>query len=312
MPSNNDKYKDEDLVCEAIALRELHMQLKDRIHDPKVRHQTKIPSRKEMISSGTVYTKLKGYALRLAKARDKKEDKASGKSSGSKLRVVRVDSTLSTFLRLKERNLPVDMYPDTLVTSYFTDWVVRSGLQKGKEVLLTGSPGREFIDLFGDDLKKLGSGPLIKANNIDPRTGKVVLVDTPTAVLDADGKQINPFNMNKHMHIFASHYPQVPKKVNGHYEKGREVISRDEYPKVYEQMQSEHTLFTVHIGNARRRYRALQDRLLSLQEKKAMALEVGDSTITDSIAEASHELRLAKQEYISLLNENNITHHITL
>lgn len=322
MPSNNDKYKTEELVVEALAIRDLHLKLKDEIHNPKVRHQTKVPTRKEMISSSTVYTKAKDHVIRLAKGRDKKEAKANGKSSGSKLRVVRVDEKLSAFLGLKNRGLPIDMYPDTLVTSGFTDWVVRSGLQNGKEVLLTGyktgnyqpvnQAAADFMQLFGDDLKRLGSGPTVKAGQVDPATGQVSAVEVLTAVLDQQGRQINPFNMNKHMFIFAPHYPQVPKNTNGKYEKGREVISKDEFPDVYELMQREHALFTGELGNARKRYRDAQDALKKLQDKKDKAVLVGDRTINDSISRAQNELRQAKQSYIGILNTNFIPHNIPL
>lgn len=318
MPSNNDKYKTEELVLEAIALRDLHLRLKDLVHDNRVRHQTKVPSRKEMISSSTVYTKMKDHVIKLVKARDKKDAKVSGKPSMSKLRVVRVDNTLSSFLRLKERGLPTDMYPDTLVTSYFTDWVVRCGLQNGKEVLLTrnGVPvnqyAADFIRLFDADLKRLGSGPTVKIGAVNPSTGVVSDREVLTSVFDDTGKQINPFNMNKHMFIFAPHYPQVPKNTNGRFEKGREVINRDEHVSVYELMQKEHTLFTVDIGNARKRYRETQDVLKKLQDKKDKAIQVGDRTITDSISRASTDLFNAKQQYTSILNSNHITHNITL
>jgi len=318
MPSNNDKYKCEELVIEALALRDLHLNLKDEIHNPKIRHQNKTPTRKEMISSSTVYTKTKDHIIRLAKLRDKKESKLSGKSSGSKLRVVRVDEALAQFLRLKERSLPVDMYPDTLVTSNFTDWVVRSGLQKGKEVLLTsnGVPvnnsAKEFLKLFGEDLRRLGSGPTIKIGQIDHSTGQTATQDILTSVLDQSSRQINPFNMNKHMFIFAPHYPQVPKNTNGRYEKGREVISKEEYPDVYERMQKEHALFTGELGNARKRYRDSQENLKKLQDKKDKAILVGDRTIMDSISRATIELRAAKQMYVNILNTNLIPHQIPL
>lgn len=319
MPSNNDKYKEEELVVEALALRDLHLKLKDAIHDPKIRHQTKVPCRKDMISSSTVYTKAKDHVIRLAKARDKKEAKANGKSSGSKLRVVRVDSALSTFLRLRERGLPADMYPDTLVTSYFTDWVVRSGLQNGKEVRLLDHNGlpvnaaaAEFVRLFGEDLKRPKSGPTIKPGQIDPVTKQVATHEILTSVLDAQGRQINPFNMNKHMFIFAPHYPQVPKSNHGKYEKGREVISREDHPDIYERMEKEHALFTGELGTARKRYRDAQDTLKELQEKKDKAVQVGDRTINDSITRATNELRLAKQAYVSILNTNLIPHNIPL
>ena len=320
MPTNNDKYKEEKLIIKLNQVRDGHLHLKDVTHDPRIRHQGTFPSRKEMISMSTVYTKAKNDVIRLLKARDKKNAKASGESSESKLRVARIDQTLSTFLRLRERGLPVDLYPDTLVTSSFTDWVVRSGLQNGKEVLLMkdgypiNSAAAEFISLFKDDLKKLGSGPTIKVGQIDPKTKQPSPIEIKSSVFDENGVQINPFNMNKHMFIFASHYPQVSRNVNGKYNKRREVVSRDavENAHLYEIMQKEHTLFTKEIGNARRKYRDAQDKLKSLQDKKDKALLVGDRTINDSITRAATDLRIAKQQYISILDANNISHNISL
>lgn len=304
MPSNNDKYKQEELVLLAIELRDLHLKLKDAVHDPKVRQQTKIPTRKEFISASTVYTKAKDHAIRLCKARDKKEAKASGKSNGSKLRVVRVDAALSRFLRLKERALPEDMYPDTLVTSNFTNWVVANNLQNGKEVkLMSSAAGAEFIRLFGNDLKQPGSGPTIK--NQDG-------TETLTSVLDSEGKQINPFNMNKHMAVFAKHYPQVPKSSGGTYKKGREVIDKDKFPQIYEIMQQEHALFTGQLGDSRKRYREAQDVLKKLTDKKSKAIDVGDRGITDAVKRAELDLKQSKQEYVKLLNTNRIPHTIPL
>jgi len=302
MPSNNDKYKSEELVVEALALRDLHLKLKDAIHTTGVRHQTKVQSRKEMISSSTVFTKAKDHVIRLAKSRDKKDAKNSDKPTTSNLRVVRVDQALASFLRLRERGLPADMYPDTLVTSNFTDWVVRTGRQNGREVKLFGTTD-EFVKLFGEELKMLGSGPTTK--NADG-------TETKTAVLDKSGNQINPFNMNKHMFIFAPHYPRVPKNTNGKYEKGRDVISRDEFPEIYDIMEREHALFTGTLGDARKRYRDAQNSLKTLQDKKDKALQVGDRSIQDSITRATQELKAAKQSYTGILNANRIPHNITL
>ncbi len=303
MPSNNDKYKDETLFKEIDALRKLHLELKDAVHADGIHHQTTVPRRKELIALGSVYTTAKNHVVRLAKARDKKVAKENGAPSRSKLRVVRVDANLSKFLRLKERGLPVDMYPDTVSTSYFTNWVVATGRQNGKEVKLFG-PTDEFVILFGDDLKKPGSGPKIK----DPITGQ----ETLTSVLDATGAQINPFYMNKHMTIFKDHYPQVVRNTNGKIERKRDVISRDQYPEVYEKMQLEHDLFTNTLGDARKRYRRAQDNLAKLQDKREKAFQVGDTSISYSIQEAQRELNIAKKDYISLLTVNSLTTTLTM
>lgn len=318
MPANNEEFKNDPLVKSIIELRESLLKLKDSIHQNNIRHSVKVLSRMEIINLSTILTKWKDDTIRLVKARSKKEDKASGKTSGSKLRVVRVDKTLSQFLRLKERGLPEDKYPDTLVTSNFTDWVVRSGLQNGKEVRLfnNGTPvnsaAAEFLNLFSEDLKRQGAGPTIKPGQIDPKTGLVSEVQITSAVLDEYGKQINPFNMNKHMFIFSFHYPQVPKNVNNSYVKSRDVISRDEYPEVYAKMQEEHTLLTVTLGNARKAYKESQEQLKKLQDKKDKALQVGDRTIGDSIELAQAKLRENKMVYTSILNMNHIPHLISL
>lgn len=260
-----------------------------------------------MIIMSSAFTQAKGHVVRLAKLRDKKVAKDDGVPSRSRLRVVRVDDKLSRFLRLKERHLPVDMYPDTVVTSYFTNWVVATGRQNGKEVKLFG-PTDEFIILFGDDLKKLGSGPNIKS--VDPITGQQKI--TQTAVLDADGKQINPFHMNKHMTIFAAHYPQVSKNTNGKIERKRDVILKDQYPDVYDIMQQEHDLFTHVLGDARKRFCLAQKNLAKLQTKKDKALQVGETSITYSIQSAQSELNIAKKDYATLLIGNSLATTLTL
>jgi hypothetical protein len=256
MPSNNDKYKEEALVKDFITLRTLFLELKGAIYDANVRHQSKIPTKKELIAKSTVFTKAKDHTIRLSKLRDKKEDKASGKASSSKLRVVVVDDTLSEFLELRQRGIRQEKmedgrlvwaYPDTLVTSAFTDWSARNNLQNGKEIKLEGQAGERFKRLFNEDLKLPGSGPTIK--NLDGSEIK-------TSVLDANGNQINPFHMNKHMFVFARHYPHTTKNVGGKYTSGREVIPRDEHPTLYLTMESEHALFTEKLKDARQKYKA--------------------------------------------------------
>lgn len=307
MPSNNDKYKTEELAQEAVALRELHGRLKEALHSGNVRHQTKIPTKKEMIGLGTVFTKLKDDAIRLAKLRDKKDDKAAGKTSTGKLRVVTVDTQLAEFLGLPARGFQrvrladgrdVWAYPDTLVTSFFTNWAVANGLQRGKVISLDGPAGEQFKRLFSDNLKALGSGPKVK------ETGAL------TAVLDANGNQINEFHMNKHMFVFAPHYPQVNKHVGNKYEKGREVIPRDEHPALYDQMQREHALLTDELKSARLKFKEAQENLAKLNLKREKALQLGDRTVPDMIRNAETEMRLAKQNYLSLLTRNRIPHSI--
>jgi hypothetical protein len=316
MPANTEEYKNDPFVLSIIDIRTDFLKLKDLIHQGNVRHSVKVPSRKELISLKTVFTKWKDDATRVVKAKAKKADKASGKTSGSKLRVVKIDKALSQFLRLKERGLPEDKYPDTLVTSNFTDWVVRSGLQNGKEVRLfnnnvpVNAASSEFLQLFGKDLRELGSGPTIKIGQINPNTGLVSQCEVLTAVLDENGVQINPFNMNKHMFIFSSHYPQVTKNVNGTYTKGRDVISKDDHPDVYAKMQEEHTLLTSTLGNARKAYKEAQETVKKLQDKKDKAIQVGDRTISDSIEMAQNRYRECKSLYVSILNKNNIPHMI--
>lgn len=301
MPTKTEQYKNEVLVEKAQELRTKHNELKNAIHSGNVRHQTEPPSRKEMISMGTVYTKLKENGVRLCKLRDKKEAKAQGKSNPSKLRVVKVDAALSQFLRLKERGLPEDMYPDTLVTSYFANWVVIENRQKGTEVKLNG-PDDPFVKLFLEDLQKPGSGPTLK----DEETGE----ETETAVLDANGKQINPLKMNKHMFIFASHYIRKMKTVNGKSAMRREVVSKADYPDEYARILQEHHLLTEVFKSARKDYVNAKREVARLQEGKEKAVQVGDVSINDSIQKANAALRKARNEYVALLNKNLFKHSI--
>lgn len=306
MPTNNDKYKQERIVLLAKEARTLHLKLKDLIHNDKIRHQGNIPTRKQMISMGTVYTRITLHATKLAKARDKKLAKASGKSNGSKLRVVRINDTLSKFLCLKERGLPENVYSDTLVTSNWTNWGIANGRQEGKIIKLYGR-NDPFVQLFMNDLKELGSGPTTKITNSNGVVEKVL-----SRVLDEDGNQINDFFMNKHMKIFANHYPLVPKTTSNKYELGRDVVNKDEYPELYSIMQKEHGLFTGDLKALRKRYCETQKKLKELNDKKDRALEVGDRSINDSIYKATTEYKQAKQAYVTLMNANNIQHIITL
>lgn len=314
MPSNNDKYMQEELVIEGKELKDLHTKFKDAVHDAKVTHQGKFPSRKELISMSTVYTKSRDSVIKLAKARDKKIAKLTGQSNGSKLRVARVDEKLAQFLNLRERNLVMYakdksqwlVYPDTLVTSNFTNWVIANGRQDGREVKLYGLTD-PFVQLFLEDLKKPGSGPSKKSKDSE---GKEVV--TYTSVLDANGVQINPFFMNGHMNIFASHYPRVYKTANGKYTEVRDIISKDEYPEVYALMQREHSLFTKDLKHARNTYKDAQNKLDEYLKKKEQALEVGDRNIIDSINKVSMEVRQAKTAYIQLMNMNGIQHNLRL
>lgn len=310
MPANNDKYKQHPLVLEAVALRELHLKLKDSIYDTSVRQQAKIPTKKELITSSTVFTKAKEHVIRLAKQFDKKEEKASGKGTTSKLRTVRIDDTMAEYLELKNRGFKqvrlsdgtnVWAYPDTLVTSRFTDWAVSNNLQNGKEIKLTGTAGEKFKKLFMDDLKAPGSGPTIK--NLDG-------TETKTSVLDEAGNQINPFHMNKHMFVFARHYPHTAKNVGSKYTLGRHVISRDEHPDLYVTMEKEHALLTEQLKAARQKYKDAFEAHNKMLAKKEKALQVGDRSINDSIFKAESDLRNAKREYVTLLNQNRFSHSI--
>lgn len=296
MPTDNGKFKQATLVAKAVEIREKHMRLKDLVHGKNIHRQTVVPPRKQLISWGSVYTKAKDHSIKLYKKKEKKDAKSENKGTSSKMRIVRIDATLSKFLRTRERGFSeVDMYQDTLVTSYFTDWVVRNGLQNGKEVKLN----QEFISLFGEDLKKLGTGP----TKIDSNGTEV-----KTAVLDPSGNQINPLNMNKHMTVFAFHYPQKTKTVNGRTTTGREVIAKDEYPRVYEEIKKEHTLMTIDLKQARNAYKKAQTLVRDLGERKKVAPKYGDRSIDDDMRNAEDSLKRAKTEYVRILNANRLPH----
>lgn len=296
MPVKADKYKSEELVIEALELRDMHSSLKDLLHKKEYQHQSTIPTRKELITMGKVYTELKENAVRLYKAREKANK--DFKPRGGKIRVVRVDAALSKFLRLNERGLPANVYPDNLVTSYFTDWAAHTGRQHGREIKLFG-PNDEFVQLFGEDLKRPGSGPTIKVKDTN---GKVVS-ETLTSVLDKNGTQINPFNMNKHMFIFLFHYPHVVvqgKKTGT----SRDVLPEADNQEIYARLAAEHKLLTATIKDARHKYLDAVKRSTKLQSKKDKALQVGERSITDTIATTNDEMRASKVAYINLLFTN--------
>lgn len=300
MVSKMEQYKAEPLVQEILEIRNLHMKLKDLIHTNAVRHQSNVPSRKELITMSKPFTEIKDHVIRLCKVRDR----ASAKAQSPKLRVAAIDATLSKFLRLKERGLPMGMYPDTLVTSYFADWAYRTGRSNGMEIKLNG-PNDEFVQLFGDDLKRLGSGPTIKVKDNNGNVVSTVL----TSVLDANGNQINPFRMNKHMFVFAPHYLSVP-KASKEGRMGRQVLPQADNQQVYVVLQKEHDLMVGPLKEARKRYTQASKKLDVLQAKKDKALQVGERSIIDTIYKVGDEIKTSKVAYIALLNQNNLPHSL--
>lgn len=304
MPSNTDKYKDEFLVSEAIRLRKKHEELKALVHTEGIRHSTKVPKKREFITLGSVYTKAKEHGARLCSAKDKREAKEMKGTGSGRLRVVRVDKVLSEFLGLEKRGLPKDMYSDSLVTSMFTDWAFRTGRQNGREIKLFG-PEDDFVKLFGEDLKKPGSGPFKKVKD---SSGKETVIET--SVLDADGNQINPFLMNKHMFIFKFHYPQKPKTTSGKYTMGRDIISKDDYPHIYERIQREREFLTIDLNEKRTAFKKAKNNLEKLTKSKENALKVGDTSIEASIRAADQEYRETRSAYIRLLNLNKLPFNI--
>lgn len=309
MPSADDKYKSEPLVQLALELRDGHKQLKELLHKTGVRYQEKIPPRKDFQSNGTVFTQAKNHSVRLAKIRDKKHAQANKVPGSGKIRVVKVDDKLIQFVGGAKRGFTQNMYSDTAITSFFTNWATANNRLNGREVKLYGDTD-EFVKLFKEDLQRLGSGPTIKKTGLDKDGKKVVLEETKTAVLDENGKQINPFHMNKHMFVFASHYPQKAKSTGTKFKPGREVVSKEDYPEVYEKIKLEHKLLTVDLKEARKKYKDALESLEALKKKKEKAQQVGDRSINENISRAESELKFSKQQYVQLMNQNKIQHNI--
>lgn len=292
------QYSDQEMVMLAIDIRTKFLALKDHIHSKGVRLQQKIRSRKELISDAKVFTEMRDMSIRALKEASRKESKGA-KGKPSPLELVQIDDKLASFLELEKRGFSpiydkegneVWYYSGNLMLSYFTNWVVSNNRQDGKNVrLLDNDP---FIDLFGKDLETLGSAGQDKS------------------VLDKDGNQINPFVSNRHMTIFAKHYPQKMRMVGKDYKPARVQISREDHPSVYEDMERERDLLTGKMGTARKEYRSACKKYEKMLDKQNAASEIGDRGFKKHLDTAYRHMADKTREYMYLLNSNKFTHNL--
>ena len=300
MPANNDRFKEHELAALATDTRLKFLSLKDSVHQKDVRLQQKVRSRKEWISDAKVFTRMKDMAIRGLKAAHKKKATSESNGEPAPMRVVQVDSHLAKFLGLERRGFKpiidgsgnkVWYYCDTLTLSYFSNWVVATGRQDGRNVKLEDDD--PFVRLFGEDMKKPGTGPT-----------------HDTAILDTEGKQVNPFVNNKHMTLFSSHYPRKGRRVGNDSKITRVVFPKEDYPDAYACMVKERELLTGDMKKARNEYKNALKRYNELLAKKDQASRLGDNTLRDHLEEASDQVNIKKRAYMRLMNENDFKHKL--
>lgn len=296
MPTNTSKYANEELMVLLNQLLKLNTEVKELMHTNVVHHQVKVPSRREIISKGKTYTTLKPAVIRLMR----KVEKRDKVDEDRKIRIMRVHPKLSKFLRLKERGLPTDVYPDTLVMSYFSDWVTREGRSDKKNVKLFGRDD-PFVLLFKEELSQPGSGPDMKDDD-----GNV----HKTSVLDSSGNVVNEFPRCKHMVIFKNLYSQKRQLQGDKYVQKREVVSGDEHTSLLPIMEKERDLLKNVLKEARKKYTASLDKYNTLLSKQEEAKSLGDNSARTSLLMAKRELDENTRKYTSLLTSNNLPHKI--
>lgn len=300
MPTNVAKYNDDELIMLLSKLQTLNKEIKELMHT-NVRHQqSKVETRSAIISRGKVYRELKPMTAKLLKECEKKKDKESGEKKPRKIRITRIHPKLAKFLRLKERGLPVDKYPDTLVMSYFSDWVVREGRRDGLNVKLFGR-NDEFVQLFKEELSQLGSG----ADKKDEEGNEI-----QTSVLDKDGNIVNPFPRCKHMVIFKNQYVQKRQLQGDTFVVKREPISGDEYTQCLPVYEKERDLLTKTLKDARGKYKKNFDKYHELLAKQEEAKNVGDNSARSAALLSKKDMEDSCKKYIQLLNTNSLTHKL--
>ncbi len=275
------QYADEELVKLAIDIRTKHLKLKDLIHLDGIRLQQKVKTRTELISDAKVFTKMRDHAISLVKEKS------------NKLKLVQVNDTLASFLRLNERNFSpiynsngeeVWYYSGNLMLSYFVNWVVSTGRHDGKNVKLFG-PNDPFVKLFKDDLLEAG-------------------------IVDEAGEQVAPFPSNKHMRIFTRHYPNESRLVGKDYSNARIQISESEHPDIYQRMESERTLLKGEMGKVRNAYRDSCKKYQTLIDRRSAAEEVGDTAFDTHLSNAYNNMAQKTRTYMALLNKNGFEHSL--
>lgn len=289
------KYKDDSLIRKLTTLYDLNTEIKNLMHTNVHYYQSKVPSRSQMVSKGKVYTQLKVPTTRLVREEEKKlkDDTPSTR----KMRISRIHPKLARFLRLKERGLPTDKYPDSLVMSYFADWVAREGRRDGNNVKLFGRDD-PFVLLFKEELSLPGSGP-------DNEDG-------PTSVLDKDGNIINPFPRRKHMVVFKNLFVQKRQLQGDTYVTKRESIVGEEYANSLSLYEKERELLTKTLGDSRNRYTKADDKYKALLSKQEEAKSMGDTSVNTLLPQYKKEVDEAMRAYLLLLDQHNLTHKLSV
>lgn len=296
MPTDTSKYKNDPLISLLDQLRKKNEELKTLMHTEVIEYQGTVPSRREMISRGKKYTDLKPHVIKMLKMQEKKSVDKPKRS----MKLTKVDPRLSKFLRLKERGLPEDVYPDILVMSYFADWVVREGRSDGKNVKLFGKDD-PFVRLFKPELSAPGS-----SSDGENEYGELV----ERAVLDEAGNPVNPFPVCKHMTIFKDLYPRKRKLVGKVYKDTRDTVTGDEYDTLIPVYQKERDFLTTTLNAARTKYKDTSKKYHELVCKETDAKTLGDGALRSSLVLAKRNLDVATREYKSLLDQNSLPHKL--
>jgi hypothetical protein len=317
MPTNTSKYNEEELIKILEQLRAKNTEIKELIHTNVIYHQSKVPTKREMVTLGKKFTDMKPVVNKALKKRDKKE----GKKTERKIRISRIHPKLARFLRLKERGLPSDVYYDAIVMSYFADWVVREGRSDGVNVKLNGKDD-PFVVLFREELSQPGSAAnqleedenLFQApaydndgNAVLDKNGNQLLA---TSVLDRDGNVAKPFPRCKHMFIFKNMYVQKRKLQGDTYITQREVITGEEYTNALPAIERERDLFKDVLKEVRKKYKDTLKRYEELSHKQEQAKSLGDTSVRTSLLLCKKDLDDAAKKYITILNNNYLTHKI--
>lgn len=292
MSTDNVRFKEDALIKETHELHELHMKFKELLCGKNVRWGSTVPERGAIHKSAQAFTETRNNAFRLLKMVERVEKTATRTVTPD---VFKIDATMATFLHLKERGLSVEAYERRVSLSYFANYVVCMDMKDGKHIKLEGPGGEELKRLFGTELRIPGSGPTMIAED-----GSKI----QTAVLDADGNQINPFEFIKFLTIASPHFVHAGGKLVR--------VSRQSYPSIYEQMVKEKQLMTVDLKKARTDYEGACDLLVDLKSRKDKALALGDRAINERILAATKTVRSTKMAYIKIMDANKIPHNLSM
>ena len=301
MVTSVQTYESELLFKLVAEMKDLHQKHKELLH---AKHKfsiiNRVSTKRDLIKQNKSLTLAGKFAVKLLKSRDKVVAKQSNTHKTVKTIMVKIKPELAEFLELKKRRLPTDVYIATAATSFFTNYITAHRLKEGKYVKLNDT----LRKVFGEQLKKLGTGPDVK--NPD---GTV----TKTAVLDQNGIQINPLDMTKHMTILSDLYPHIVKEVDpktGKPKRQRLVVKENENQAAYALLTKEADLLINVLSEVRKRYEAAIKKLASLSDTKDSALAVGDNDVNLALTLAHDELIKTRREYVSLMNKHGISHSL--